>query len=844
MSLKEYRRKRDFSKTAEPRGQRKAAVSGNLYIVHKHAATRLHYDLRLELDGVLKSWAVPRGPSLDPAEKRLAVQVEDHPLEYGSFEGTIPKHEYGGGAVMLWDRGTWEPEGDPAEGLAAGKLSFRLHGEKLHGSWALVRMKGRESEPSKNWLLIKHQDEEAAAENRYAIVEELPLSVLTHRTLEEIAAGKAEADLQPPPGPEPDPGRLPGARKGPLPGSVKPQLATLVDEPPAGDGWLHEIKLDGYRIIATIHDGGVALLSRRGRDWTGKFSEVAEALLNLPVRQAVLDGEIVALRPDGTTDFQALQEIIRSGRGKAAVYYLFDLLYCNGYDLGGTPLTERKNLLRALLTRMRPVRENIRFSDHLESGGREVYRHACLLAAEGIVSKLAVAPYEQKRSRNWLKTKCLHRQEMVVGGWTEPGGSRPGFGALLLGYYEGDDLVYAGRVGTGFDRADLRRLNGRLLQLGQDEPPFRNPPSGTEAREVRWVRPELVVEVAFREWTRENILRQAAFKGVREDKAAGEVVKEVVWGGGGVKEETEAFVRARRQPGRAFVAGVQLSNPDKILYPEQNISKLALAEFYAAIADFILPHVIHRPLTLLRCPDGRQEGCFYQKHLGESLPAALRTIPIVEKEGTRDYVVIDDVRGLVSLVQMGVLEIHPWGSRENDLEKSDLLTFDLDPGLEIGWPEVIAGARILRDRLEELGLKSFVKTSGGKGLHLAVPIRPRTAWQEAKDFARAVAGDLVRRRPDLFTAEMKKAKRQERIFIDYLRNDRGATTVAAYSTMARAGAPVSTPIRWDELNRTMTPDRYRVDNLPRRLAALKNDPWPDFFTIRQGVTRTMRRALG
>ncbi|HHO47498.1 MAG TPA: DNA ligase D, partial [Desulfobacteraceae bacterium] len=717
MSLREYRRKRDFSRTAEPQGQRTAAGSGNLYIVHKHAATRLHYDLRLELDGVLKSWAVPKGPSLDPAEKRLAVQVEDHPLEYGSFEGTIPKHEYGGGTVMLWDRGTWEPEGDPAEGLAAGKLSFRLHGEKLRGSWALVQMKGREGGPSKNWLLIKHRDEETVAENRYAIVEELPLSVLTHRTLEEITAGKAGADPQPPPGPEPDPGKLSRSRKGPLPKFVKPQPATLVDEPPAGDGWLHEIKLDGYRIIATINDGGVVLLSRRGRDWTGKFSEVAEALRNLPVRQAVLDGEIVVLRPDGTTDFQALQEIMRNGRGKMAVFYLFDLLYCNGYDLRRTPLTERKNLLRALLERMRPVRENIRYSDHIESGGREVYRHACLLAAEGIVSKQAAAPYEQKRSRSWLKTKCLHRQEMVVGGWTEPGGSRPGFGALLLGYYEGDDLIYAGRVGTGFDRGDLRRLSDRVRQIGQDEPPFRNPPSGVEARGVHWVRPELVVEVAFREWTRENILRQAAFKGVREDKAAGEVVKEVPGSGGGVKATGERGgpVPARKHSRRVLVEGVQLSNPDKILYPEQNISKLALAEFYAAIADFILPHVVRRPLTLLRCPEGRQEGCFYQKHLGESLPAALRTIPITEKDGTRDYAVIDDVRGLVSLVQMGVLEIHPWGSREGNLEKPDLLTFDLDPGPEVGWPEVIAGARLLRSRLEKLGLKSFVKTSGGKG---------------------------------------------------------------------------------------------------------------------------------
>ncbi|MHB8791075.1 MAG: DNA ligase D [Desulfobulbaceae bacterium] len=848
MGIKEYQRKRDFSRTTEPRGQGVAAGGGNLFVVQKHAATRLHYDLRLEMDGVLKSWAVPKGPSLDPAEKRLAVQVEDHPLEYGAFEGNIPQNEYGGGTVMLWDRGTWEPEGNPAKEFPEGKLAFRLHGEKLRGSWALVQMRSRDGKPSKNWLLIKHKDGEAVGENKYSIVDERPRSVITQRTLAEIAAGKEGSAPPPDAGPEPDPSRLTNSRKGPLPEIIQPQLATLVTEPPAGEAWLHEIKLDGYRILAKVRGGRVTLLSRRGKDWTGKFPAVADALQALPVKQAVLDGEVVVLRPDGTSDFQALQDILQGVRTGKLVYYLFDLIHCNGFDLTRTPLLERKSLLRSLLARMLPAREIIRYSDHITSGGGEVYRQACLLAAEGIVSKQAAGGYEQKRSRNWLKTKCLHRQEMVIGGWTEPGGSRQGFGALLLGYYENKNLVYGGRVGTGFKQDTLRQLSTMLRKLEQHDPPFFNPPSGADGRGVHWVRPELVAEVEFREWTRENVLRQASFKGLRADKAPREIVRESPAGDdAGAKlsgrAEPQPSLR-RKRSGDAVVAGVRLSHPDKILYPEQHISKQALAEFYAAIGDFILPHIIRRPLSLLRCPEGREGKCFYQKHLRESLPDTLRTIPVPEKDGSTEYIVIDNIRGLISLVQMGVLEIHPWGSSEANLEKPDILTFDLDPGPDVGWPEVIAGARLLRQRLQELDLESFVKTSGGKGLHLVVPIRHRTGWQEAKAFAGAVARDLVRLHPKRFTAEMKKAKRQGRIFIDYLRNDRGATTVAAYSTRARAGAPVSTPIRWDELNRTMTPDRFRLDNLPKRLAALKNDPWPDYFTIRQGIPRAMHQAPG
>jgi bifunctional non-homologous end joining protein LigD len=843
MALKEYEQKRDFSRTREPRGQGSQPVAGNLYVVQKHAATRLHYDLRLELNGVLKSWAIPKGPSLDPAEKRLAVQVEDHPVEYGAFEGTIPKGEYGGGTVMLWDQGSWEPEEDPAEGFRKGKLSFRLFGKKLRGSWGLAQMKERGGKPGKNWLLIKHKDAEAVAEREYRIVEAQPLSVATRRSLDEIAAGKEPFGVDADPGRNPDPSRLTNARQAAQPKSLKPQLATLVDQPPPGDEWIHEVKLDGYRILGLIEAGRITLLSRSSKEWTGKFSAVAQVLQAFPVKQAILDGEIVVLRPDGTSDFQALQNFLKGGAAGRLVYYLFDLPHCNGYDLTRTPLLERKLLLYSLVARMSPANGSIlRFSDHLRGSGEEVYRQACRLAAEGIVSKRAAGGYEQKRSRGWLKTKCMARQEFVVGGFTEPTRTRTGFGALLLGYYDHGELVYAGRVGTGFSEASLRQLTGRLRDLEQGDPPFRHPPSGAEGRKVRWVKPELVAEVEFREWTEGNILRQASFKGLREDKLPGEIGREFPASRhGGEKPSGEA--REPAAPGRkpsasgAMVAGVRMTHPDKIMYPGQGITKRALAEFYETVADLILPHVIRRPLTLLRCPDGRAGECFYQKHLKESIPAKLRAIPIKEKEATEEYLVIDDLRGLISLVQLGVLEIHPWGSSEIDLEKPDILTFDLDPGPGIGWPQVIEGAKLLRNRLEELGLQSFVKTSGGKGLHLVVPIQRRTGWEEAKAFARAVSLDLVRLRPDRFVAKLSRAKRQGKIFIDYLRNDRGATTVAAYSTRAGAGAPVSTPIRWDELDKKLTPDRYRIDNLPKRLAVLKNDPWQDFFTIRQAIPR-------
>lgn len=854
MPLAEYRRRRRFGRTPEPAGERNRGP-GRLYAIQKHAATRLHYDLRLELDGVLKSWAVPKGPSLDPGEKRLAVHVEDHPVEYGGFEGIIPEGEYGGGTVMVWDRGEWEPLGDPGRAYQKGHLSFRLAGRKLRGEWTLARMHGAAGgEEGQNWLLIKKRDE--AARPGSEITEEEPLSAATGRSIEEIA-GDAHAlwhSGQPVDGPvpaleetappaekpaQPDPAVLPGARPAPMPETIAPQMATLVTEPPAGGHWLHEIKYDGYRILALVHGGKVRLLTRRGKNWTGTFAPVAASLSRLPLADAVLDGEVAVLRPDGTTDFQALQNVLEGLGGGEMVYFVFDLPWYGGYDLAAVPLAARKRLLRELLAALAPGHPTLRYSDHLEGNGDIVYEQACRLGLEGIVSKRADSGYLQKRTRNWLKIKCLERQEFVIGGFTEPGGSRHGFGALLLGYYEGERLRFAGRVGTGFDERTLAALARRLAGLARPEPPFADPPTGREARGVHWVAPELVAEVDFAGWTGDGVLRQPAFKGLREDKPPREVIRERPQP---VEASAPGAVPPAGQSGR--IAGVKLTNPARVFYPGVGITKDELARFYEEIAGWVLPRVAGRPLTMVRCPEGQAGECFYQKHLNETMPPTLKGIDIREKDAVETYLYLDDLPGLISLVQLGVLEFHPWGSRVEDLERPDLMIFDLDPGEGVAGEAVADCARLLRDRLAALGLTGFLKTTGGKGLHVVAPLVPRAGWEEVKEFARAVAEDAASSDPRRYLATMSKAKRRGRIYIDYLRNARGATAVAAYSTRARPGAPVSTPLRWDELAAGLPSHAYTIRNLPRRLAQLKEDPWGGLEEARQPITPGMKQKLG
>jgi bifunctional non-homologous end joining protein LigD len=898
MSLKEYKRKRDFRRTPEPAGNGAKSAPGRQFVVQKHAARRLHYDFRLELAGTLKSWAVPKGPSLDPGVKSLAVQVEDHPLEYATFEGVIPQGEYGGGTVMVWDHGTWEPEADPDKGLKQGKLKFKLNGEKLHGSWALVRMGGSAGEDGKNWLLIKHRDDEARPAAKLDVLKRKPRSVLSGREMDQIAedadrvwssnrqaarkpakktsaakvgsktkraasrkpAGRAPIDAK-------ELSKLSGARRAPLPDKFQPQLATLASRVPEGDDWLHELKFDGYRILARVEKGEIRLVTRRANDWTARFRSVADALEELPVNSAILDGELVSLDEQGLSNFQQLQNSMNRGKVESIVYYVFDVPYLDGFDLAQLPLVERKEVLARLLLSTNPKNDGtVRYSDHIRGRGEEVLQYACRGAMEGIVSKRADSLYQQYRSSSWLKVKCLKEQEFVIGGYTKPEGSREGFGALLVGYYDKGDLNYAGRVGTGFTSQSLRELTAELKQRRVDSPPFKNPPTGSRRRGVNWVRPELVAQVAFSEWTSDGRLRQPSFQGLREDKPAKEVVRELAKSPPDIERRSRSRSssvqadtvngqnrtrgRKPKAPGSSHaasrevvVAGVRITNPDRVLYPEQGLTKRDLAEFYERIADWVLPYVVNRPLTLVRCPEGHTGECFYQKHLTGYMPEAVEGVRVKEKGKSEEYVMIRDLAGLISLVQMGVLEIHPWPARVDKLERPDYLVFDLDPGEGVEWKAVVAGAREVKERLEGAGLRAFLRTSGGKGLHVVVPLQRRNTWDELKQFAKSVADTMTRDAPDRYLATMSKAKRRGKVYIDYLRNQRGATAIASYSTRARDGAAVATPISWEELTATSRADKYNVSNLPKRLGKLSRDPWEGFFSVRQSLTREVQSAF-
>jgi bifunctional non-homologous end joining protein LigD len=875
MGLREYHRKRDFAITPEPRGE-ESRSEGRSFCVQKHAATRLHYDFRLEMEGVLRSWAVPKGPSYDPADKRLAMHTEDHPLDYGDFEGVIPEGQYGGGTVLLWDRGTWEPLEDPHKGYRAGKLKFRLKGEKLLGGWTLVKIRGRDArDDEKSWLLIKETDETARPAAKLDVTEEMPLSVATGRDLETIARERdavweSKVVEKPARGGKWRPktaerkteaaghAAIPGARKGPMPRALRPQLATLVTEPPKGDAWLHELKFDGYRILGRLQDGRARLISRNGNDWTGHFPSLAAALEALPVSQALVDGEVAVLLPDGRTSFQALQNALSARAQGDLVYFAFDLPYLEGYDLTRARLEDRKAALAALLAGAGAA---VRYSSHVVGSGDAFFEKACGMRLEGIVSKRRDAPYESRRGGSWLKVKCLRRQEVVIGGWTEPSGSRTGLGALLVGVHEqGGGLTFAGKVGTGFTEKVLRDLRRRLGALEQDASPFSPRPKGVGA--AHWVKPQLVAEVAFTEWTGDGKMRHPSFQGLRADKPALEVVRER-------ETPTEKVVAAVEAPrprrsnepaprasartrarssghtkgaAEATVSGVRLTHPDRVLYPAQGLTKRDLADFYVSIADWILPHVVGRPLTLVRCPEGLEKECFYMKHSGVWAPPALRRVKIKEKTKTGDYLVVDDRAGLVSLVQMGILEIHTWNSLADSVEEPNRVVFDLDPGPAVPFDKVMAAARLLRGSLRSVGLESFVKTTGGKGLHVVVPLGPGHGWDQTFGFTELVASQIVKEDPKTYTDSMPKAGRQAKILIDVLRNNRGSTSVAAYSTRARPEAPISVPLAWEELQRDLRPDQFTVENLPRRLASLKSDPWARYFKLRQRLAAPRARA--
>jgi bifunctional non-homologous end joining protein LigD len=855
MALTEYRRKRDFSKTPEPAGAAvRAAASRPLsFVIQKHAARRLHYDFRLELDGVLKSWAVPRGPSLDPGEKRLAVHVEDHPLEYGGFEGIIPEGEYGGGSVLLWDRGTWTPlDPDPEAAYAKGNLKFILDGEKLHGKWVLVRMAGKAAtERHENWLLIKERDAAAVPRSGDAVVADNPLSVASGRGLDEIAADRDR--VWGPNGEETvggpsaarrfaDPAGVSGARKGRMPQSPRPQLATAAEVAPDGPQWFHEIKHDGYRLIARITGASAQLLTRNGLDWTGKFPALAAAFGRLAVEAALVDGEMVHLETDGTSDFGRLQDAIANERTDELVFYAFDLLHLDGYDLTGAALEDRKAMLAEII----PAHAEgiLRYSDHQVGRGREFFRQACGYELEGIVSKRRDSPYRAGRGDTWLKIKCANRDEFIVIGFTEPAGHRQGLGALLLGYYDRrETLHYAGRVGTGFSDAQLAALRGQLDPLKRGAIPVAALPKGVSLKGVHWTEPALVAEIRFAGWTADQVLRHATFVGLREDKSPAEVVRDVgatAAAGNRNSAPKQAAAPAIARDGSTEFAEVRLTHADRVLYPDEGITKLDLARYYADIRDWALPYLGERPLSLVRCPNGQGGEQFFQKHAGASVPEAVRRIEI---DG-ETHLAVEDTAGLVALVQIGVLEIHPWGSTIDKLETPDLVTFDLDPDVGLPWSQITAAAIEVSEALAGLGLRSFAKTTGGKGLHVVVPLTPRLDWDAVKTFAKAVAEEIAASNPRRYTTNQSKRARQSRIYIDYLRNGRGATAIGAYSTRARPGAPVATPISWEEVGADVRPENFTVKTVPGRLTALKADPWAEIGKVRQSITAATRRKLG
>lgn len=870
MGLELYRKKRNFRTTPEPAGRvRRARSHAPTFVIQKHAASHLHYDFRLELNSVLLSWAVPKGPSLDPHDKRLAMHVEDHPIEYGSFEGVIPPKQYGSGTVLLWDRGTWQPQGDAEAGYRQGKLKFELRGEKLRGGWMLVKSHGGKYGGDRSWLLIKENDEYARAGADAHIVDTEPDSVASGRSLEAIAAdpdrvwhsnksvaenvrtGRVRRRK-----PTLSLGKIGGARKAALPASIDAELATLVDTVPPGADWLHEIKYDGYRMLCRVENGQCRIVSRNGKEWTQAFRGIADAVARLPLDSAWIDGEIVVMDEHGRTSFQALQNLLSDGSSAKPLYYVFDLPYLNGYDLRAATLSARKALLRKLIGEG----SAIRFSDHVEGNGAALFAEACKLGLEGIVSKRAESTYQATRGRDWQKVKCGMRQEFVIGGYTDPQGSRTGFGALLLGVYEGADLRYCGKVGTGFNDATLESVAAALKKRATDKSPFVNPPIGAEGRRAHWVKPDLVGEVSFTEWTRDATLRHPSFQGLREDKRARDIVREqpvdaATADAPAASDEAKAPAKTRKAAAKHVasrsrngapdeISGIAISNGAKLLYPEAGITKLDLARYYETVGDLLVPHVRDRPLTLVRCPNGWDKPCFYQKHASEGVSTTIERIDIRDSGGLQPYMMANSVSAVVALLQMGVLELHPWGSRAPKLDYPDRLVFDFDPDESLGWDRLVDAITVLRKLLDTLELESFLKTTGGKGLHVVIPLQPTRTWDDAKAFCSAVAEILVRTFPDRFTSKPSKARREGRIFVDYLRNAEGATAVAPYSARAKARAPVAVPIDWAAVKNDVRFDHFNIKNVPALLAKRKRDPWDRMPRVRQELTDAMLRQVG
>ena len=829
-----YREKRDFAVTPEPSGDTPPSSGGDRYVIQMHAARRLHFDLRLEMDGVYKSWAVTRGPSLDPKDRRLAVEVEDHPLEYGTFEGTIPKGEYGGGTVMLWDRGRWIPKGDPAKGFKKGHLEFEFDGERLKGGFHLVRMAdrdggkgGRGKEGRHNWLLMKKKDRWAKPGQGDAAIANAT-SVKSGRTMRQIAEGD---------GPVWDSARSKAAMKknvaameaedqgkpGMLPAFIEPELATLVDGPPGGPNWVHEVKLDGYRMAARIEDGAVTLVTRSGLDWTRKFPTIAKALAKTKLESAWLDGEIVVPGEDGISSFSGLQRALSEGDDKAMVFYLFDVAYLNGRDLRALPLMQRKSILREALFAKKP-KGVLAYSLHHEGDGEAFYKAASGMGLEGVISKRKDSPYRSGRGRDWLKSKCVDRDEFVIGGYT-PSRAGRGIGSLLVGHYEGKRLVYDGRAGTGFNAKEALSLEKSLRARRVDDCPFEDMDRAYKARAL-WIKPELVAEVEHRGRSSDGLLRQASYQGLRGDKPAKQVNRADRPAGA-------------TNPDDATVQGVKITHPTRVIDPTTGTTKLDIARYYERVAETLLLDMADRPVAVVRNPDGITGESFFQRHPQQTLKGRISTVK--DPEDKEQLLCVRNVKDLITLVQFGVIEIHPWQTHIDKLDKADRFILDLDPAPDVPFGAVTLAAMLVRKRLEELGLKSIVKTTGGKGLHVIVPLRPAATWPVAKGFAKAMADSLAREEPSIFLAKASKAARKGRIYVDYLRNDRGSTAVGAYCVRARQGLPVAMPIAWGEVTESLRPADYNIESVAT--VTLPKE-WRDARNWRQGLDAAKQRAVG
>ncbi|NYH12626.1 DNA ligase D [Pseudomonas moraviensis] len=841
-NLDDYNRMRDFSATSEPaaerrRGKKSVGDHALQFCIQKHDASHLHYDFRLELDGALKSWAVPKGPSLDPKVKRLAVHVEDHPLDYATFEGSIPEGHYGAGDVIVWDRGVWIPLEDPEKAYAKGKLKFELQGEKLAGVWNLVRthMPGKKEQ----WFLIKHQDSAARPQSDYDVLVAEPDSVLSERTIVDkpsLSAKQVKPLKASPKAPrKPASGKLAGAHKANIPAQLKPQLATLVESAPEGD-WQYEIKFDGYRIMARIDQDEVQLFTRNGHDWTHKLPKQAQALAALGLESAWLDGEMVVADADGVPDFQALQNAFDVGRSENILYYLFDLPYLNGVDLREVPVQER----RAALATVLKAHEDplLRFSEAFDETPQALLNSACQMRMEGLIGKRLGSPYVSRRSSDWIKLKCKHRQEFVIVGYTDPKGARSSFGALLLGLHDRDsgELRYAGKVGTGFNETTLKSILAQLKPLRVKKAAVANPPTGFEAKGVHWLKPNLLAEVAFAEMTQDGSVRHAVFHGLREDKPAKDITEERAKPMKTSKAQTTAPSQSDLADGK-----VRITHPDRVIDASSGTTKMQLAEYYASVAEWILPQLKDRPVALVRAPDGIAGDLFFQKNAENLAIPGIRTL---DKELTgQPVMLINNAEALIGAVQMSTVELHTWNATTTDLDKPDRFVLDLDPDPALPWKSMVEATALTLTVLDELGLKAFLKTSGGKGIHLVVPLTRKHGWDEVKDFSHAIVTHMAKLLPERFSAVSGPKNRVGRIFIDYLRNGLGATTICAYAARTREGLPVSVPLFREEVAEIKGADQWNVRNVHERLAEVGDEPWADMKKTRQSITAEMRKRV-